>query len=55
MKEIELEILEASYWEHFKAAKDLVLYLPLKHPKRVILENEINKMLQRIHQLKAET
>ena len=53
MKKIELEILEASYWEHFKVAKDLALYLPLKHPKRVKIENEINKMLKRIHQLKA--
>lgn len=39
------EILRASYWEHFKAAKDLSLYLPTSHPKRVELEKEINKML----------
>ena len=39
------EILRASYWEHFKAAKDLSLYLPPSHPKRVELEKEINKML----------
>jgi len=54
MIEIELEILEASYWEHFKLAKDLVLYLPLNHPKRINLESEINKMLQEIHNLKAK-
>lgn len=49
---IELEILNASYWEHFKYAKDLALILPLKHPKRVRLDNELNKMLKRIHELK---
>lgn len=53
MKEIELEILESSYWEHFKVAKDAALYLPLKHPKRAKLEKELNKMLQRIHKLKS--
>lgn len=51
-KELELEILEGSYWEHFKVAKDLALYLPLKHPKRVKLEEELNNLLKRIHELK---
>lgn len=43
------EILEANYWEHFKAAKDMSLYLPLDHPKRVRMEEELNKMLKKIH------
>lgn len=51
---IELEILEYSYWEHFKYAKDLNLILPLHHKKRVVLDNEMNKMLKRIHQIKNE-
>ena len=37
-----LEILEASYWEHYKFAKDLSTFLPLKHPKRQLLEDELN-------------
>ena len=49
---LELEILQYSYWEHFKYEKDLSLTLPLKHPKRVKLLNEINEMLEKIHQLK---
>ena len=51
---IELEILEYSYWEHFKYAKDLHLILPLGHKKRVALDKEMNKMLERIHQIKNE-
>jgi hypothetical protein len=46
------EILEASYWEHFKVAKDLSLYLPLNHPKRVRIENEINKIQETIFKKK---
>ena len=49
---IELEILEYSYWEHFKRAKDLHLILPKTHPKRVILNLEMDKMLKRIHEIK---
>jgi len=48
----ELEILEYNYWEHFKFAKDLALILPLKHPKRIQLQNELNKMIERINKLK---
>ena len=49
--ENELEILNSSYWEHFKFAKELAGYLELKHPKRVKIEKELNKMLERIHEL----
>lgn len=49
---MELEILEYSYWEHFKYAKDLHLILPLGHPKRVMLDKEMGKMLKRIHEIK---
>ena len=52
--EIELEILEYSYWEHFKFSKDLSLILPLKHPKRLLINKELDKMLERIHQIKNE-
>jgi len=52
--EIELEILEYNYWEHFKYAKDISLILPLHNKKRILLEKEMNKMLKRIHQIKKE-
>lgn len=34
MNKTKLEILQASYWEHFKYDKDLALILPIEHPKR---------------------
>jgi hypothetical protein len=52
VKTIRIEILESSYWEHFKFAKDLSLYLPLDHPKRVALEKQINDMVKEINELK---
>lgn len=52
--ELELEILEYSYWEHFKFAKDLSLILPLKHNKRIALDKEMGKMLKRIHEIRRE-
>ena len=45
---IEIEILEYNYWEHFKHAKDLGLILPLGHPKRVAIENELNRIREYI-------
>ena len=54
LKLLELEILEYSYWEHFKFAKDISLILPLKHPKRLAIEKELNKMMDRIHEIKDE-
>ena len=49
-----LEILEASYWEHYKFAKDLSTFLPLKHPKRQLLEDELNKQLKELNKLKSQ-
>lgn len=51
---IKLEILNASYWEHFKMAKDLALYLPIDNPKRLKIEGELNKMITEIHELTDE-
>lgn len=53
-KKIELEILEYSYWEHFKYAKDLALILPIGHEKRLRLDKEMNIMITKIHKLKNE-
>lgn len=49
---IELEILNYNYWEHFKVAKELALTLPLNHQKRISIENEIRILQQKINQLK---
>lgn len=47
--DIELEILQYSYWEHFKAGKDLAFIFPPEHPKRIQLEKTINDLLDKIH------
>ena len=52
INDVKLPILESSYWEHFKMAKDLALYLPITHPKRIKLEKEINNIQSKINQLK---
>lgn len=49
------EILRSNYWEHFKAAKDLALYLEVTHPKRVRLEKEMKEMLQILNKENNET
>lgn len=48
----EIEILEYSYWEHFKYAKDVALILPIEHPKRKKVEDELNKLQKRLQELK---
>jgi hypothetical protein len=50
MKDIKLEILQYSYWEHFKYAKDLALVLPLNHPKRIKAEQVMNELLKEINE-----
>tara|TARA_R110000764_G_scaffold72464_1_gene148599 strand:+ start:2138 stop:2296 length:159 start_codon:yes stop_codon:yes gene_type:complete len=47
----ELQILNASYWEHFKYAKELAGYLDLNDPKRLKVEKELNKMIDTIHKI----
>ncbi len=42
--DIKNEILEYSYWEHFKYAKDLALILPVEHPKRKLIEAKVNEL-----------
>jgi len=48
----ELEILEYSYWEHFRFAKDIALILPIEHPKRKKVEEELNRLQKRLQELK---
>ena len=54
MKELEIQILEYNYWEHFKSAKDMAMVLPLNHPRRVAVEKEMNLLQERIRSLKGE-
>lgn len=49
---IKLEILEANYWEHYKHAKDLAMFLPIDNLKRLLLEKELNEMIADINKLK---
>ena len=37
------KILEANYFEHLKWAKELGMYLPKDHPKRIKAEKAINE------------
>lgn len=49
---VKLEILTASYWEHFKAAKDLAMLYPVEHPKRIAVEKALNEIQSEINALK---
>lgn len=51
---IELQILEFNYWEHFKHAKDLAFILPLDNPKRISIEKSLNDLQSKISILKNE-
>lgn len=51
-KQIKIELFEYNYWEHYKFAKDLALILPLNHPKRKLLEEELSKMMKELNELK---
>jgi hypothetical protein len=51
---VKLEILEYSYWEHYKSAKDLARILPYDHPRLVKLTKEINAMSKEMHALKEK-
>jgi uncharacterized membrane protein len=54
MKNVELEILQYNYWEHFKYAKDIALILPIGHPKRIAAEQQLDKLQQKINTIKHE-
>lgn len=50
---IKLEILQYSYLEHFKMAKDIAMVLELGHPKRVEIERSCAEILTQIHAIKG--
>jgi hypothetical protein len=47
---MEMTILLLSYWEHFKAAKDLALVYPIDHPKRLAVEKELRILTEKLNQ-----
>lgn len=51
-KNIKLEILEASYYEHFKYTKDIAMYLPVGHSKRVVIDEELQRMITEINNIR---
>lgn len=52
---LELQILEFNYWEHFKHAKDLALILPLEDLKRISIEKSLNDLQLKINNIKNGT
>ena len=48
------EILQGSYWEHFKKAKDLALIYPPEHKKRKELELALNEISAKIKKATPE-
>jgi len=52
MSSIQYEILQFSYWEHFKMAKDLAQVYPVDHHKRKRVENELNIIINQLQALK---
>lgn len=55
MNSIEFEILQLSYWEHFKLAKDLALVYPVEHIKRRTLEKILNDLSDRMKKIKNDS
>ena len=48
---IQMEILQYSYWEHFKAEKDLSMILQLDHPRRIMMHQQTQKLTEDIRKL----
>ncbi len=51
---IHLEIATSCYWEHFNAHKAVALILPVDHPKRIMLNEQMNKLIAEMDELKAK-
>ena len=54
MKEIKIELLRASFSEHFKYAKELGLIVPINNPRRLRIEKEGNKIQEELNKLLNE-
>jgi hypothetical protein len=51
---LQLEILTASFYEHFKFSEDLAKYLQPTHPKRINLQKELNNMVEEMNSLREK-
>jgi len=49
MDKINEQILQYSYWEHYKRARDLGRVLPIEHAKRKAIEKSLNKISQKLN------
>jgi len=50
--DLQLQIMQYNYWEHFKFEKDLAMVLPVDHPKRVSMRKATQDLLDKIHTFK---
>ncbi|NJO63437.1 MAG: hypothetical protein HC836_36095 [Richelia sp. RM2_1_2] len=55
MNKHRIQILEANYWEHYKFAKDIAMFLPIDDPKRIIYNEELDRLLKELNELKDAT
>ena len=46
---IQLDILRFSYWEHFKAAKELSQVYPPEHPRLIQITKVMNDLIIQIN------
>lgn len=49
---IKLNILNANYWENFKFEKEIAQIYDIKHPLRVKMATECNKIIKEIRKIK---
>lgn len=49
MEKIKHDILNQSYWEHFKLAKELALLYPVENTRRKSIEMTMNDLLSKIN------
>jgi len=49
---LNIQILEANYWENFKFTKEISHYLPCNHPKRLKIEKQLNEQLTKLNEFK---
>jgi hypothetical protein len=43
------EILLANYHSHLSAAKELAMYLPVGHPRRIAVERSMNEIATKLN------
>lgn len=51
---IKLDILNQSYWEHYKLARDIGHIYDIGHPKRIEIEKALNELLVDVNTLQEK-